>query len=65
MIGRAMTLGSPVGLVAREILAGLVTSIALISLDRVLRLFDRFGTEKFQRACSYGLSFATTLRGPQ
>lgn len=62
MIGRAMTLGPSVGLVAREILAGPVTSIALASLDRMLRLSDRFGTEELERACSYGLSLGMTSR---
>ena len=62
MTGRAMALGPSVGLVAHEILKGPVESIALASLERLLRLADRYSPEELERACSYGLSLGMTSR---
>ncbi|MGC8464803.1 MAG: hypothetical protein ACP5O0_02615 [Acidimicrobiales bacterium] len=38
------------------------TSIALASLERLLRLADRHSAEELERACSYGLSLKMTSR---
>ncbi len=49
MTGRAMVLGSSVGLVAHEILTGPVESNALAFLERLLRLADRNSPEELER----------------